>query len=71
MYWINRELKDLDPEYEKNVLDEDGNINYSKFFAYILQSEWESYFSEETLRLFGSLVLHLSEEKYGDSEVDI
>lgn len=64
LFWANKLLNQYDPEYGKLVLDEHGDYSIIKMLQWIVESEWQDYFSEKTLAMFGTLIFNITEEDF-------
>ena len=52
-------FRQIDPEFEEAYKDNGGEMSITQTLTYLMESDWEAYFSDETLELFGELVYHL------------
>ena len=66
---LNYALLFFDSDYAAYYEDSSNNeLNFEKILEYILYSDWYNYFSEDTLLLFGELVVYLSRDDYATAK---
>jgi len=65
---LNQLLLFMDDDYALYFEESGGELNFEKMIEYILYSDWYNYFSEDTLLLFGELVVYLSREDYATAK---
>ena len=65
---LNQLLLFLDPDYKIYFEESGGELNFEKMLEYIMYSDWYAFFSEDTLLMFGELVVYLSRDDYASAK---